>query len=163
MPTSKVGSKKRSGPTLHETHLLREILRTHQVIMAAFLENLGMPPSRVVLMRLVAKANDHVGPVELARALGAKTSMVMRQLGEMQEEGLIRRRADPDDKRRHFVQLSAKGQRVFRGIHERSRALEQALTSKLGATETKVAAEVLSKLRTIAAPKARPKGRSKHG
>lgn len=163
MTTTKVGSKKRTGPTRHETHLLREILRTHQVIMAAFLENLGMPPSRVVLMRLVAKANDHVGPTELARALGVKPSVVMRQLGELQDEGLIRRRIDPEDKRRHFVQLSAKGQRVFRGIHERSRALEQALTSKLGATETRVAAEVLSKLRTIAAPQVHPRRRVKSG
>lgn len=157
MATSKARAKKGTDPSRDETHLLREILRTHQVVMAAFLETLGMPLSRVVLMRLLARANDPVGAKELALVVGANVSVVARQLNEMEEDGLVRRRADPADKRRHFVHLSLKGQRVFHEIHARSRELEHALTSRIGAAETRVAAEVLSRLRMYASPKVRTK------
>lgn len=161
MTRTKAGADDATGPSRDDAHLLREILRTHQVVLAAFLETLGMPPSRVVLMRRLQNAPEAIGAKELASTLGVNASVVARQLGEMEEDGLVLRRVDPADKRRHFVELSARGRKACLGIHERSRKLERALTLGLGTAETRVAAEVLSKLRKRAVSRARIHSRAK--
>lgn len=135
-----------------ESHLLREIIRTYQVLMSAFMQTIGMPPSRVVLMRLLAKSGGDVASVDLARQLGTKTHVVSRQLSEMEADGLVRIHQDPSDRRRNYFQLSPKGQKAFRASHDRSRQLEHALLSKLGSNEKSIAADVLSRLRSFLEP-----------
>lgn len=135
-----------------ESHLLREIIRTYQVLMSAFMQTIGMPPSRVVLMRLLAKSGGDVASVDLARQLGTKTHVVSRQLSEMEADGLVRIHQDPSDRRRNYFQLSPKGQKAFRASHDRSRQLEHALLSKLGSKEKSIAADVLSRLRSFLEP-----------
>lgn len=130
-----------------KSHLLREIIRTHQVIMADFRRTIGMPSSRLALMRLVATASDSVGVTDIARQLGINAAAVSRHVQEMQDDGLVRRRADPKNARRSYVKLSPKGQRVFREIHDRSHQLERALSSVVTPREAATAAAVLAKLR----------------
>lgn len=159
MPTSKATSSKARPQSRDEAHLLREIIRTHQVLMAEFLRTIGMPLSRVVLMRLLAKSKGSVGVSELARELGASASATARQISEMESDGLVRRSQDPEDRRRSCVRLSPRGQKAFRGIHDRSRQLEHALASRLGARESAVAVGVLTKLRALVT---RPAREAKH-
>lgn len=135
--------------------------------MRAFMQTIGMPPSRLVLMRLLAKMDGKATSGQLARQLGTKTSLVTRQLGEMEADSLIRRHPDPSDGRRSYFQLSPRGQKAFRASHDRSRQLEQALLSKLGPKETTIATDVLARLRhciepptpgiTTAVPRRRPR------
>ena len=132
-----------------ELHILREVFRTYQVLMAAFSRKVGMAPSRFALMRLLALAERDVGVMDLARQLGVNAAAVTRQVKELEREQLIRRRADPKDARRSYVSLSPKGQRLFQEIHERSHELERSLSSTLGAEEVRNAAIVLTKLCTF--------------
>src|SRR5512137_617214 len=80
-----------------EPHLLREILRTYQVLMAGFARKTGMPASRFALMRLLALSEGDVGVTDLARQLGINTAAVTRQVQELERERLITRRADSRD------------------------------------------------------------------
>jgi DNA-binding MarR family transcriptional regulator len=132
-----------------EPHLLREVLRTYQVLMAGFSRKTGVPASRFALMRLLALSEKDVGVMDLARQLGVNAAAVTRQVNEMEREGLTRRRADPKDGRRSYVRLSAKGRKLFREIHERTHDLEESLSAELGAEEMRRAAAVLTKLRTF--------------
>lgn len=132
-----------------EPHLLREILRTQQALMAGFSRQVGMPASRLALMRSLASAGEDVGVLDLARQLGINASAVTRQLKEMEGEGLARRRADPKDGRRSYVRLSPKGLRLFEEIHERSHEFERSLLSVISTEEMVVAATVLAKVRTF--------------
>jgi DNA-binding MarR family transcriptional regulator len=132
-----------------EPHLVREILRTYQVLMAGFSRRVGMPASRFALMRLLAAAGGDVGVMDLAAQLGINAAAVTRQLQDLEAEGLVRRRAHPRDGRRTLVRLSARGRRTFAAIHERSHELESRLAAILGAAEMKAAAAVLAKLRGI--------------
>lgn len=55
------------------------------------------------------------GPVsvkDLAESLGLDHSTVSRLLGELEEDGLVERASDPDDKRRRTVTLTALGEAV---------------------------------------------------
>lgn len=130
-----------------EPHLLREVVRTYQVLMASFVRRVGIPASRFTLMRLLANAETPVGVMDLSRMLGVNAAAVTRQMHEMQNEGLVLRRADAKDGRRCQFRLSAKGRRLFAQIHERTHELEGSLASVLGQEEMASAAGVLVRLR----------------
>jgi DNA-binding MarR family transcriptional regulator len=132
-----------------EPHLFREVIRTYQVLMASFSREIGMPASRLALMRLLAIADADVGVMDLARQLGVNAAAVTRQVQEMEGEGLIRRRADPKDGRRSHVRLSSKGRKMFEEIHDRSHELERSLSSAINAEEMAAATAVLVKLRAF--------------
>ncbi len=154
------GSKAALDAFLHrgdEPHLLREVLRTYQVLMSGFGRATGMPASRFLLMRLLAAAEAGVGVTDLARQLGINAAAVTRQVQELEREGLILRRADQRDGRRSYVSLSAKGRRVCEAIHERTHELEGALAAAIGAEELRAAAAVLTKLRAFVEGR-RPQG-----
>lgn len=132
-----------------EPHFLREIVRTHQVLMAGFAREVGMPASRFALMHLLAGADRGLGVMDLARQLGINAAAVTRQVKEMEGQRLVQRRADPVDGRRSYVKLSPKGLKLFEEIHDRSHELERSLSLVAGAEEMVVAATVLAKLRTF--------------
>jgi len=100
-------------------------------------------------MRLLAISGGDVGVTELARQLDINSAAVTRQLHELADERLIRRRTDSKDGRRSYVKLSSKGRRLFEKIQGRSHDLERSLVSVLGVVEMQNAAMVLMKLRTF--------------
>ena len=132
-----------------EPHLLREIVRTYQVLMAGFSRETGMPASRFAIMRLLTLADRDVGVMDLARQLAINAAAVTRQVQDLEREGLISRCADARDGRRCHVRLSAKGRKLFEKIHDRNHQLEQALSSALGVEDMAAAAATLEKLRTF--------------
>ncbi len=132
-----------------EPHLLREIVRTHQVFMAVFSRRVGMPSSRLAILRLLAVSDEDVGVMDLARRLGVNAAAVTRRVKEMESGGLIRRRSDPTDGRRSPVRLSPKGLRLFEALHERGHELERALSSVVSNDEMAHAATVLMKVRGV--------------
>ena len=133
-----------------ESHLLREIVRTNQVFMSGFGRLVGMSASRVALMRLLANGSpDGAGTLKIARQLGINAAAVTRLVKEMEEGGLVVRRADAEDGRRSYVRLSAKGIRAFREIHSRGHDLERSLSSVISTGDMAVAVKVLVSLRTF--------------
>jgi DNA-binding MarR family transcriptional regulator len=132
-----------------EPHLLREIFKSHQVLMSGFARKTGMAASRFALMRLLSGSERDIGITDLARQLGINAAAVTRQVQELEREGLIRRRADRRDGRRSYVRLSSNGRRLFEKIHERAHELEQSLESVIGADEMRDAAVVLMRLQAV--------------
>jgi len=132
-----------------EPHLLREVLRTYQVLMAGFARHTGMPASRFALMRLLALSERGIGLAELARRLGINPAAVTRQVQELEAGHLVKRRADARDGRRSYVTLSPKGRRLFEEIHQRTHELERSLSSALGTEEMDSAAATLANLRAF--------------
>src|ERR1700683_3595039 len=68
----------------------------------------GLRPRHLIALRLLSEQ----GPVSqqgLADALSLDPSNVVGLLNELEERGLITRRRDPADRRRHIVELSAAG------------------------------------------------------
>lgn len=131
-----------------DPHLLREVMRLHQAMMAGFSRQTGMTATRFALMRLVARAGDAgIGVMDLARRLGVNAAAVTRQVQDMEQDGLIRRRPDAKDGRRSQVRLSAKGVATFATIHGRSHELEQALAAIVSPDEMRAAARTLATLR----------------
>lgn len=136
--------------TSDEPHLIREIVRTYQVLMSGFSREVGMPASRLALMRAIASAlPDAVGIMDLARILGINAAAVTRQIKEMESEHLILRRLDVQDRRRSYIKLSAKGLNFFKRLHDRGHELERSLSSSISPEEMKETVDVLSRLRSF--------------
>jgi len=136
--------------TGEEPHLVREIVRTYQVLMSGFSREVGIPASRLALMRVLASSlPDAVGIMDLARILGINAAAVTRQVKEMEEENLVIRRSDARDGRRSYLKLSAKGFKVFKRLHARGHELERSLSSSIRPEEIKVTVDVLSRFRSF--------------
>jgi DNA-binding MarR family transcriptional regulator len=140
------------GFDLHHTgdepHLLREIMRTQQALLNVFSRQVGMPGSRLALMRLLASCHpEAVGIMWIARQLGINAAAVTRQVKAMENERLVERCADARDARRSHVKLTAEGLRVFQQVHERAHAFERALSATVSAEDMTATVRVLAHVR----------------
>ena len=131
-----------------EPHLLREVMRTYQVLLNVFSRQVGMPASQLTLLRLLAINHPkEMGILEMARRLGVNAAAVSRQVKEMAAQNLVSRRPEPQDGRRLLVKLTHKGLRTFQEIHARAHDFEEALAANLSRAEIATAAKVLMHLR----------------
>ena len=149
MTTSRARDYEQALHRGNEPHLLREVIRTYQVLMAGFSREIGMPASRLAVLRILAITDGGAGIMDLARSLGINAAAVTRQVQDLERDRLIQRRSDPKDGRRTRLRLSPKGQRLFEEIHERSHVLERSLSAAISADEMAAAAAVLAKLRAF--------------
>ena len=137
------GSTDHPGP-----HLFQEIVRTHQVLIAAFSLEVGMSAARMGVLRQLSNSEQgSLGVVDLARALGVTPAIVTRQVQELEAEGLLRRRNAPRDRRRSQLHLTARGKRTFARLHERAHELQTRVLDGLMDEEIDTACYVLSRLR----------------
>jgi DNA-binding MarR family transcriptional regulator len=83
----------------------------------------GLTPSQTAVLFAVVRLG-RVGLSELAEAESLNPTMLSRVTAQLCDAGLIRRSADPDDRRSAFVEASAAGRRLRERIHrERAQAL----------------------------------------
>lgn len=131
-----------------ESHLLKEIMRTHQALLNVFSREVGMPAARLSLMRLLAIGyHEKLGVMQIARRLGIDAAAVTRQVQAMNAHGLVERFADPTDDRRSFVRLTPEGVRLFQQLHEKAHDFEESLTSVVSQKDIETTVRVLSQLR----------------
>ena len=94
----------------------------------------GLRPRHLIALKLLS---EH-GPASqqgLAEALSLDPSNVVGLLNELEERGLITRRRDPADRRRHIVELSATGAGELCLAQARLSRVEDDLLSALSAEE----------------------------
>jgi len=134
-----------------EPHLVFEITRTHHALMNVFSRKVGLPFSRVTLLRVLALASPaEMGILEIARRLHINGAAVTRQIKDMEGLGLVRRMPDERDGRRCHVKLTAKGRTLFEQIHRRQHDFEKYFASgELTLEELQTAAKVLFRLRSM--------------
>jgi DNA-binding MarR family transcriptional regulator len=94
----------------------------------------GLRPRHLVALTLLS---DH-GPANqqgLAEALGLDPSNVVVLLNDLEDRGLVTRRRDPADRRRHIVELSRNGEAELRSAQQRLARVEDQLLHALTADE----------------------------
>lgn len=108
-------------------------------------------PRHVVALRLLYER----GPM-LQHALGGALSLdpsnVVGLLNELEERGLIERRRDPADRRRHIVSLSAAGSAELARTYVRLGLAEDEMFSALSANERATLYELLVRAVGAACP-----------
>lgn len=131
-----------------EPHLLREVMGIHHILLNEFSRQVGMPSSRLALMRLLSVGrSENLGIMEIARRLGVNAAAVTRQIKAMEAEGLVARVADARDGRRCYVGLTPEGLQVFERLHKRAHAFERELGSFVNSEDIATTVRVLTQIR----------------
>jgi DNA-binding MarR family transcriptional regulator len=111
----------------------------------------GLRPRHLIALRLLS---EH-GPVSqqgLADVLSLDPSNVVGLLNELEERGLITRRRDPADRRRHIVELSARGDKELGLANARLSCVEDDLLRVLTAEERETLYGLLVRAVGVGAP-----------
>src|SRR6476646_804269 len=99
-------------------------------------EETGLRPYHYAIM-LVLDEGSAEPQGSIADALGYDRGQLVGLLDELQEAGLIVRRRDPADRRRHVVEMTAAGRKTLERLRKLSSRLEDEFLAALGPQERK--------------------------
>jgi len=111
-------------------HLARVSRRAAETLMLPG----GLRPRHLIALKLLSEQGPS-GQQGLAEALSLDPSNVVGLLNELEERGLVTRRRDPSDRRRHIVELSAQGEDELGLAYARCGCIEDDLFSALSLEE----------------------------
>jgi DNA-binding MarR family transcriptional regulator len=114
--------------------LLEHLARVGRRAFEVTLEPGGLRPRHLIALKLLSEQ----GPASqqaLADSLSLDPSNVVGLLNELEERGLITRRRDSADRRRHIVELSRRGEAELCDAYDRLRRVDDDLLSPLSARE----------------------------
>jgi MarR family transcriptional regulator, lower aerobic nicotinate degradation pathway regulator len=97
--------------------------------MAAY-ETTGLHPYHHAVMLVLGEGSRETQGA-IADALGYDRGQLVGLLDELEERGLVERRRDPDDRRRHLVRLTPDGKRMLRRLRALARRIEDEFLAPL--------------------------------
>ena len=101
--------------------------------MAAY-ETTGLHPYHYAIL-LVLDEGSRETQGSIADALGYDRGQLVGLLDELEERGLVERKRDPKDRRRHLVRMTSDGKRTLRQLRALSRRLEDEFLAPLSQTQ----------------------------
>ena len=101
--------------------------------MAAY-EETGLHPYHYAIM-LVLDEGSHETQGSIADALGYDRGQLVGLLDELEEHGLVERKRDPTDRRRHLVSLTPEGKRTLGQLRALARQIEDDFLAPLSDEE----------------------------
>jgi DNA-binding MarR family transcriptional regulator len=137
----------REPPTTLLAHELRETL-------GRVIRRLRAEPGPSVGRMAVLGRLDRDGPSstsDLATAEKMRPQSMAQTVNDLQAEGLVSRRPDPNDRRRAFIELTSRGRELLQTTRARRETwLTEALDSKLDADERALLHQAINLLERIA-------------
>jgi len=105
----------------------------------------GETPTQAEALLLLGAAGRR-DQVSLARALGLDTSTTALVLSNLEARGVVAREADPADRRRMAVRLTAAGRRQLAGVRAAFLEVQSRLIEPLGVTEARSLKQMLRRI-----------------
>jgi DNA-binding MarR family transcriptional regulator len=108
---------------------------------------LGLEPRHYGVLNLVA-LSEGVSQRALTDPLGIPASRLVAIVDDLEQQGLVERRRNPDDRRAHALYLTPKGHKTLDRARRAARENEQRFTAALTPTEREQLLELLRRLAT---------------
>jgi MarR family transcriptional regulator, lower aerobic nicotinate degradation pathway regulator len=150
LPTPETAAS-RPAPRLPEelvessTFLLKRLgFAAKEQAMDAYEETGLHPYHYAILLALDEGSRETQGSI--ADALGYDRGQLVGLLDELEEHGLVERRRDPKDRRRHLVRMTADGTRTLRRLRALTRRIEDEFLEPLSEQERADLHELLRRL-----------------
>lgn len=118
----------------HLGYLLKHVQLRFFELTAAALAPAGINGREAAVLRAI----DNPQPLaqgEIARRMGIDRTTMVALIDDLQDRGLVRRRQDPDDRRKNVVELTHAGQDITRQATRAGERAEGAFLSPLSADE----------------------------
>jgi MarR family transcriptional regulator, temperature-dependent positive regulator of motility len=107
-------------------------------------DKLGMKLRQFFLLSYLAE-QDGVQQQVLGEILCMDSNNLVLLLNELEELGFAQRRRDPDDRRRHIVELTDKGRKTFRRAEQARETVEDEVLAALDREERDTLRRLLAK------------------
>lgn len=104
---------------------------------------------RHLMALAMLSADDSLSQQDLARHLSLDPTLVVALVDDLEDQGLCGRERHPDDRRRHVIQLTAKGRRVYRDARAQAAKVGDAIFAPLDRSER---AQLTALLQRVMAP-----------
>jgi len=126
--------------------LVQQIARIYYDILPAFERYVGMSKARWQVLRLLWSEGE-LSQAVLQQRLRVDGAAITRQVKQLEEEGLVQRRANPHDNRFTLVALTDAGAQLAAGIAGKRETFEAHITAGIGAEDIAVMRRCLQQIR----------------
>ena len=126
----------------------RQLASTAKEVSRAFGEALATAggSEHVWLILLALKTRENANQRELAAAVGVQGATLTHHLNGMEENGLVVRRRDPQNRRIQVVELTPAGEAAFHRLRAAAVDFDERLRGDLSDDELEHVSEVLARL-----------------
>ena len=126
--------------------MLQQITRTFYELVPAFERTMGMSRARWQILALLAQ-QEYASQAALAQRLRVDSAAVTRQVKQLESEGLLVRRVDPQDNRFTLVTLTPAGSELVERLRSQRDAFEMQALAGLSQEELAVLERGLGRIR----------------
>jgi MarR family transcriptional regulator, lower aerobic nicotinate degradation pathway regulator len=127
------------------SHLMKRLAWLVKERMTDAFEPTGLAPYHYAVMLLLDEEPRETQAM-IADALGYDRSHLVGLLDELESRGLIERKRDPDDRRRHLVSLTPEGKRTLEELRAIAKRIEDEFFAPLDAGQRELLLSLLLQL-----------------
>jgi DNA-binding MarR family transcriptional regulator len=128
-------------------YLLKHVAWAMKDQLAAF-ESGGLNAMHFVVLALLDEGARET-QATIADAIGVDRSYLVGVLDELEERGLVERRRDPADRRRHLVKLTAAGSEALKELRSMYKRFEKQFLAPLDAAERETLHSLLGRVAAL--------------
>lgn len=118
----------------HTGYLLVRVGKHAQRLFSAAVEPLGLRPAHCDVLLLLLERGA-LAQVDIAGTLSIERAHLVGLLDQLEARGLVRREADPHDRRRHAVRLTEGGEAISATVSARAAEVQGELLRELDVAE----------------------------